>query len=60
MNDKANEILEKNGFKYQGYNYWNKKIYVNNYYWGQVQISNHKKRFILHIGDFFVKSECDI
>ena len=61
MNDKINEILEKNGFKYQGYNYWNKNIYVNNnYYWGRVQISYHKKKFILYINDFFVKSECDI
>jgi hypothetical protein len=60
MDDKINEILEKNGYAYQGYNYWNKKLYVNNMYWGRVQISYHKKKFILHIGDFFVKSECDI
>ena len=60
MNDKINEILEKNGFEYRGYNYWNKNIYVNGFYWGHVQISNHKKKFILYISDFFVKSECDI
>lgn len=61
MNDKANEILEKNGFKYQDYNYWNKNIYVNNIYWGRVQIQKLiTKKYKLYISEFFVKSECDI
>lgn len=61
MNDKINEILEKNGYIYQGYDYWNKKISIKGIYWGRIQIEKLiTKKYKLSINDFFVKSECDI
>lgn len=61
MNDKINEILEKNGYTYQEYNYWRKNIRINGIYWGCVCIQKlMNKKYKVYISELLIKSECDI